>query len=51
MVLMIIIVNVLLTTLAVIATTRTTVQFIVLRNPMDVYMEFVVQMVEPVIMT
>ena len=49
MVLMIILVNVLLTTLVVIVTTRTTAQSIVLKNPMDVQMEFAVQMVEPVI--
>ena len=51
MVLMIIFVNVLLTTLVVIVTTRTTVQSIVLREGMDVEMEFAVQMAEPVIMT
>ncbi len=51
MVLMIILVNVLLTTLALIVTTRTTVQSIVLRKLMDVMMEYAVKMVEPVIMT
>ena len=51
MVLMIILVNVLLTTLAVIVTTQTTVRSIVLKNPMDVEVEFVVQMAEPVIIT
>ena len=51
MVLMIILVNVLLTPLVVIVTTWTTVQSTVLRNHLDVQMEFAVQMVEPVIMT
>jgi len=44
-------VNVLLTTLALTVTTRTTVQSIVLKKPVDVLMEFAVQMVEPAIIT
>ena len=49
--LIVILVNVLLTTLALTVTTRTTVLSIVLKKPMDVKMEFAVQMVEPAIMT
>ena len=51
MVLMIILAIVLLTTPVVIVTTQTTVQSIVLRSHMDVYMEFAVQIMEPVIIT
>ena len=51
MVLMIILAIVLLTTPVVIVTTQTTVQSIVLRSHMDVYMEFAVQTMEPVIIT
>ena len=51
MVSIVILVNVLLTTMALTVTTWTTVQSIALKKPMDVLMEFAVQMEEPAIMT